>query len=128
MPRRTGRLRRLGLRLALLALAIQAAIPFLLAFELHAYAAAEDAAVIDSSLCLHDGSTTPSDPQHHDCNLTGCPLCTALAASHVLAIVGQGGPGLLQTQLAAIPRLAEERIAARALFSRAYRSRAPPLL
>lgn len=128
MLRRTGRLRRFGLRLALIALAIQTAIPFLIAFELRAYAAAQDAAVFDQPLCLHNAPANPTErPTHRDCNLA-CPLCSALAASHMLALVGQGVPGVRPIEAIVLPRFVEDWASARSLFFQAYRSRAPPLI
>jgi hypothetical protein len=129
MRLRKGCLRRLGFRLALFALAIQAAIPFLLAAELRAYAADAETAVIEHSLCLHDGTPHSSDQgPHQDCNVGGCPLCSTLAASLSCGLTGQSGAQFPLVTASAAPAFDEDISFAQALFARPYRSRAPPLV
>jgi hypothetical protein len=128
MRLRKGCLRRLGFRLSLFALAIQAAIPFLLAAELRAYAADAETAVIEHSLCLHDGTTRSTDHgPHQDCNVGACSLCSTLAASMPCGPPGPHGADFPLIAASAAPALDNDRGFAQALFARPYRSRAPPV-
>ena len=120
-------MRRLGLRLTLLALLVQAAIPLLVAFEIRAALAqsAEDA-VIAQSLCVHDGGPPAPGSPHSGCALAFCPLCAALAAAAALGSPAQSEPSGLVPARAAPFRLDPSRRLAAAALPLPYRSRAPP--
>jgi hypothetical protein len=121
-------LRRLGLRLALAALLIQAAIPLLLGVEMRA-ASAEAAAdaIVAQSICLHDGGTTQGGAPHPDCNLAFCPLCAALAVASTLAVPAADGPSV-PVLAAATPYFFEASSRPEGATDRpSYQSRAPPL-
>ncbi len=121
------RLRQAGLRLALLALCIQAATPLFLAVELRALAAAATDAEIAQSRCLHDGASSPAAPgSHSDCTPLACPICTTLAAGSMLAIATDAMP-IMPVGVAATPVLAAAPVPFGAFPALAYRSRAPPL-
>jgi hypothetical protein len=123
-----GFLRRLGLRLALLALAVQVAIPLLLAVELRAAVAQSAAdAVIAHSLCLHDGAPPPDGTPHGDCSLAFCPLCAALAAAATLGTPAQDQPSVPAAPRAVPFRFDPSRRLAAAAFPHPYQSRAPPV-
>jgi len=118
---------RLGFRFAFIALAIQLAIPFLLAVEIRAYTPAVQSVLFDQSLCIHDAATHPSDRSPgHDCNLAGCPLCTALAAMMALGVPGQGGIAVPLAVASTAPALGEDQRSTPPPFAHPYRSRAPP--
>jgi hypothetical protein len=121
-------LRRLGLRLALAALLIQAAIPLLVGAEIRA-ASAEAAAdaIVAQSLCLHDGGTTQGGAPHSDCNLAFCPLCAALAVASALAVPAADGPSVPAMESAAPYFFEASSRAASAADRTFYQSRAPPL-
>ncbi|HZT51908.1 MAG TPA: DUF2946 family protein [Stellaceae bacterium] len=126
MRRRPPRLERLGVRLAFLALFIQALIPFLLTVEIRAHAA--DPLHGSESLCLHDGGGASGGAPHQDCNLACCPLCSTLAASVAFGVAGQPapqGPGFARI---APPPVRDDPAAAPAPLRLSYRSRAPPRL
>lgn len=128
MRPRKGRVHRLGFRLALVALAVQAAIPLLLAVALRASAAASADVVIASSLCLHDGSTQRSDPApHQNCPPSNCAICTALAAAVPLVVavsVGLAAPVVATESLFPVAAL----LPSDGTAASPYRSRAPPLV
>ena len=90
-----GQLRRWGLRLALVALGLQAAVPLFILIDLRALAAEEAAdQIIGQSLCLHDGSSTPAGAPAptHNCSFSVCPLCAAVAVASALAAPPPDGP------------------------------------
>jgi hypothetical protein len=117
---------RLGFRLAWFALVIQALIPFLAAAEIRAAAAAEPA-VIEASLCRHDGSAgAPDRAPHQDCNLACCPLCSTLAAATAFGLPGQAELRLPPLAAGAAPVRGDDQASVPPLFAGPYRSRAPP--
>jgi hypothetical protein len=125
MRYRGRRVKRFGLRLALLALAVQALIPFLVAFQLRALAQSPEAAVLDAPLCLHDGSGQPAGgAPHQDCT-AACPLCAALAAG---SLIGPPPAGVAIPLVigAEVPTTAPAPTLAGLVPSASYRSRAPP--
>jgi hypothetical protein len=128
MMRMRGQLRAWGLRLALVALALQAAIPLLILADQRALAA-EAAAdqVIGQSLCIHDGSSSPAGAPAHPCSLAACPLCAALAVAAALGAPATDGPPVptFSQSVSFAPFAAED--AARESHPLSYRSRAPPL-
>jgi hypothetical protein len=129
MRRRKGRLYRLSFRLALFAVAIQAAIPFLLAAEIRAYAAATESGAFTQELCLHDGASHPSDSSPcPGCNISCFLLCTTLAASMPFGLAGQAATRPPLVSAGAAPAPGEDRGSALPLFAHPYRSRAPPLV
>jgi hypothetical protein len=125
--RRAGqRLRQAGLRLALLALFIQAATPLFLASAIRARAAAATDAEITQSLCHYDGGAAPAAPgPHPDSTPLACAICTALAAASTLAIAADALP-IMPVAVAATPVFAAAPVPFSALPSLSYRSRAPP--
>jgi len=126
--RRAGqRLRQAGLRLALLALVIQAAMPLFLAVELRALAAAATDAEIAQSLCRHDGAAPAAPGSHPDCTPFACPVCTTLAAASTLAIAAAPVP-IMPAAASATPVFAAAPVPFGAFPSLSYRSRAPPLV
>jgi len=127
MVRGWARLRRWGLRLALLALAFQAAIPLLILGDLRALAAEEAAdRITGSSLCIHDGSQQPDHAPSHQCCFSVCPLCAALAAATAIAPSGHALPVPAFAGRARFPVLAAAERSHEAR-PRPYQSRAPPL-
>ncbi len=128
MMRMRGQLRAWGLRLAFVALALQAAIPLFILVDQRALAAEQAAdELIGQSLCIHDGSSSPAGAPAHPCSLSACPLCAALAVASALGAPAPDGP--------APPAFAHEApfavLAAIGAPHEAnplsYRSRAPPL-
>ena len=125
MRRRGEGIRRFGLRLALLALAVQALIPFLVAFQLRALAESPEAAVLNAPLCLHDSSGQPAGTApHQDCT-AACPLCAALAAASLVGPLATA-TALPPAVMADAPAAAPAPALASLFPSAAYRSRAPP--
>ncbi|HUB96535.1 MAG TPA: hypothetical protein VL993_11485 [Stellaceae bacterium] len=126
---RRGRawLRRLGLRLAFAAVAIQAVIPLLIAGDIRAAstAAAIDA-IVTQSLCIHDGTPAHGGAPHPDCNLA-CPLCAALAVATTLGTPAQDGPSVPVMVRAAPFRFEPQSRVAGTSDRSPYQSRAPPL-
>ncbi|HUK59967.1 MAG TPA: hypothetical protein VLV50_12120 [Stellaceae bacterium] len=115
-----------GLRLALVALALQAAVPLFILVDLRALAAEQAAdAIAGQALCIHDGSSHPAAPAH-SCSLSVCPLCAAIAAASALGVpataalppppLARAAPALMLAAAAAL----------RETQSLPYRSRAPP--
>lgn len=117
MGRRRQRFR-WGLRLALFALAVQAAIPFLIAGELRAFGD-----LLDAPICFHSGAT---QSPHQDCPPTACPLCAALGAASTTGPLAAGAaPIPPSVATLALTRTTSTQIALSAETS-PYRSRAPP--
>lgn len=126
--RRVGqRLRQAGLRLALLALVIQAALPLLLAVELRALAAAATDTEIAQSLCRHDGSTPATPGSHPDCTPSSCPICSTLVAASMLALTAAPTP-ILPAFASETPAFTAAPAPFGAFPPLSYRSRAPPLV
>ncbi|HUZ72360.1 MAG TPA: hypothetical protein VMU87_05195 [Stellaceae bacterium] len=117
-----------GFRLAFIALAIQASIPFLLAVEIQAYTAAAESVVIAQNLCAHNGTSRPSDRSPgHDCNLAGCPLCTTLAALTSFGPPGESGMSVPVVAASRAPATGDDWRSTPPFSTHPYRSRAPPL-
>jgi hypothetical protein len=128
IPRRGKRIFCAGLRLALIALAVQAAIPFLLAFELRAFAQSPEAALLDAPLCLHAGTSAPASPApHQECTPAACPLCAALSVASLLGPpAASAGLTLPTATTLSIGRVAAV-LPSRSFSVFSYRSRAPPI-
>jgi hypothetical protein len=75
-----------GVWLAVLAIAGQVLLPFLIAVEIRVLA--EDPSLVGGLdpplICSHDSNDQPATPKRH--NIAACPLCTALAAGHVIPL------------------------------------------
>jgi hypothetical protein len=127
--RRMAGLQWLGIRLAFVALAIQAALPFLLAFEIRAYTVAAETSVIAGALCFHGGVAGPTNQApDSDGNLAGCPLCATLAAMVSCGLPGHGGPAVALVAANAAPAFGDEAILPLLPAAHPYHSRAPPLV
>ncbi len=128
MMRMRGQLRAWGLRLALVALALQAAIPLFILVDQRALAA-EAAAdqVIGQSLCIHDGSSSPAGAPTHPCSHAVCPQCAARATATALGAPAPGAPSAPTFAHTTPFVLLAAAGAARESPPLSYRSRAPPL-
>ncbi len=121
-------LRRWGLRLALVALALQAAVPLFILVDLRVLAAEAAAdAVIGQSQCVHDGAPSSDRAPAHQCSFAVCPLCAALAVASALAAPAPDGPRVPAIAQAAPFAVIAAEDAPRAAPPLSYRSRAPPL-
>ncbi len=121
--------------LGLLALAIQAALPLVIAVEISLAAGAGKDSVFElceyghlHAVAPHDADDAPGTPHHHHDGDDGaiCPICIALHASPVFT-----APASLALPLPVVREIAtalpEMRRAPPLLALTAYRSRAPPL-
>ena len=127
MMGRAASLRWLGLRLALVALAVQVAVPFLLAALLAAYEAPDVAPAFDANLCLHGGpGQPPQQAPPHDCNLSSCPLCAIFAASQVPTLAGTSGPIPVPKAVASTLLIVGDGTSVLPPPPGPYQSRAPP--
>jgi hypothetical protein len=116
-----------GLRLALVALALQAAVPLFILVDLRVLAAEQAAdAIAGQALCIHDGSSHPAAPEH-PCSLSVCPLCGALAAASALGAPVAAAPAAPSFAHKASFAARATAAAPRETRSLPYRSRAPPL-
>jgi len=116
-----------GLRLALAALALQAAVPLFILVDLRALAAEQAAeTIVGQALCTHDGGAAPAGTPTHPCSLSVCPLCAAIAAAAAPAVPASASPAVphsvQKTPFAAFVAAT----APRGTSSLPYRSRAPP--
>jgi hypothetical protein len=119
------RIRRIGLPLGLVALAVQAAVPLILAALLSAYAAPEVAPIFDAALC-HHGEPGQAPTPRPACN-TDCPLCAVLAATNAPVLAGAEGIAPPPLGEAPLSFAADAGTIAAPRFSHPYQSRAPPL-
>ncbi len=118
-----------GTWLAFLALAIQALLPFLLAYEI-ALGTTPAHAAGTTAICAASGSTTTpfshqADHSSHHGLADGCPICLALAAGQAFTAISPVALPLPQTAAVTLSLAAQ---APRALggFSASYNPRAPP--
>lgn len=118
-----------GIGLAFLALAVQALLPFVIAYEI-TFASTSAAAEGTTIICAVAGPTASSashqvDHTSHHGLADGCPICLALAAGQ--AFIAAAPVALPLPQAASIVlRLAAHAPRASAGFSASYNPRAPP--
>jgi hypothetical protein len=115
-----------GTLLAFLALAIQAMLPFFLAVEIARAAnpAYADTVVICSALGHHDSNGTTGD---HRGMADGCPICSALAASHAFT-APPATPLPLPVACGGVARATPDTATAAFFAASSYQSRAPPII
>jgi len=126
MPRRSER-HGLAAWLGLMAIAIQAFVPLLVAGEISLAASGADTAIFDQCPFYQDAGGAPGTAEHHHGHGGLCPICLALLASPAFTQPATV-PLPLPVATAVAVRPAETPLAARPALRVAYRSRAPPLV